>query len=291
MGKTANYIMAYGSKLYIVVDKEATIWVCDKQTLKVTNQISTTTLLGATDGQSPRAAIGHDGKIFFTCYGASLDGGNGIVAAVDTVSYAKQQTYTVGSYPDGLTLCGGYIFVANSDYGANVKPSLSKIDLKAGTVSEIKDAAITNPMQIVTVGNDVYYLDYGTYDENWNQTGQGVRKVTLSGQVTKIIDGTVMGTDGKRIFTANAPYGGDANYYIYDTATGTTSTWTPDDVDAALIAADPVTGNIFVTSYSKNPDTGYTAYNLPTYTNQYDAKGQVREKVREHCHRCHRSRV
>jgi hypothetical protein len=122
-------------------------------------------------------------------------------------------------------------------------------------------------------------LDYGTYDENWNQTGQGVRKVTLSGQVTKIIDGTVMGTDGKRIFTANAPYGGDTNYYIYDTTTGTTSTWTPDDVNyPALIAADPVTGNIFIASNSKDPDTGRTSYALPTYTNQYDANGKFVKK-------------
>ena len=42
VGKTANYITAYGSKLYIVVDGEATIWVCNKQTLKVEKQISTT---------------------------------------------------------------------------------------------------------------------------------------------------------------------------------------------------------------------------------------------------------
>jgi len=279
VGKTANYIMTNGEKLYIVVDAEATIWVCDKQTLKVTKQISTTALLGSTDGKSPRAAIGHDGKVYFTCYGASTDGGNGIVAAIDTISFAKQQTYTVGSYPDGLTLCGGYIYVANSDYGNNVKPSLSKIDLAAGTVAEVKDAAITNPMQICTIGNDVYYLDYGTYDENWNQTGQGVRKVTLSGQVTKICGGTTMGTDGKRIFAADAPYGGEPKYYIYDAATGVTTEWTPADIFApALIAADPVTGNIFVTSYSKNPDTGYTAYNLPTYTNQYDAKGNFVKK-------------
>ena len=281
VGKTANFITAYGSKLYIVVDAEATIWVCNKQTLKVEKQISTTQLLGDKDGLSPRAAIGYDGKIYFTCYGKSYDGDNGIVAAIDTVNFAKQQTYTVGSYPNGLALLGDNIFVTNSDYGNGMKPSLSKIDLKSGNVSEIKDAAITNPMEILTAGDAVYFLDYGTYDESWKQTGAGVRKVTLDGKVTKVVDGTAMASDGKKIYTVNAPYLGDGiNYYIYDIATGTSKTWEPADIfSPAMIAADPVTGNIFVVSYQENPNKpGKAGYALPTYTNQYDAAGNFVKK-------------
>ncbi len=280
VGKTANYITAYGQKLYIVVDGEATIWVCNKQTLKIEKQISTTELLGEADGVSPRSAIGYDGKLYVTCYGASTTGGNGIVAVLDTVAFAKQQTYAVGSYPNGLTVCGGYLFVTNSDYGNNVKPSLSKIDLKSGAVSEIKDEVITNPMEILTAGDAVYYLDYGTYDENWNQSGAGVRKVTLDNKVTKVVDGTAMGSDGKKIYTVNAPYGGSGtNYLIYDTTTGATTTWEPADIfSPAMIAADPVTGNIFIVSYQKNPDTGYAGYALPSYTNQYDANGNFVKK-------------
>ena len=281
IGKTGNHISAYGSKLYIVVDGEATIWVCNKQTLKIVKQISTTQLLGDKDGLSPRAAIGYDGKIYFTCYGKSYDGDNGIVAAIDTVNFAKQQTSTVGSYPNGLALLGDNIFVTNSDYGSCVKPSLSKIDLKSGNVTEIKDAAITNPMEILTAGDAVYFLDYGTYDESWKQTGAGVRKVTLDGKVTKVVDGTAMASDGKKIYTVNAPYLGDGiNYYIYDIATGTSKTWEPADIfSPAMIAADPVTGNIFVVSYQENPNKpGKAGYALPTYTNQYDAAGNFVKK-------------
>lgn len=281
IGKTGNHISAYGSKLYIVVDGEATIWVCNKQTLKIEKQISTTQLLGDKDGLSPRAAIGYDGKIYLACYGKSYDGENGIVAAIDTVNFAKQQTYTVGSYPNGLALLGDNIFVTNSDYGSCVKPSLSKIDLKAGTVSEIKDATITNPMEILTAGDAVYFLDYGTYDESWKQTGAGVRKVTLDGKVAKVVDGTAMASDGKKIYTVNAPYLGDGiNYYIYDIATGTSKTWEPADIfSPAMIAADPVTGNIFVVSYQENPNKpGKAGYALPTYTNQYDAAGNFVKK-------------
>ena len=280
VGKTANYITAYGSKLYIVVDAEATIWVCNKQTLKIEKQISTTQLLGETDGISPRSALGYDGKLYFACYGNSTNNGNGIVAVIDTINFAKQKTYEVGSYPNGLALCGDNLFVTNSDYGNNKKPSLSKIDLKSGIVTEIKDEAITNPMEILTAGDAVYYLDYGTYDTNWNQTGAGVRKVTLDGKVTKVVDGTAMCTDGKKIYTVNAPYGaGTTTYPIYDIATGATTTWEPADIfSPAVIAADPVTGNIFIVSYQKNPDTGYAGYALPSYTNQYNAQGKLVKK-------------
>ena len=281
VGKTANYITTYGSKLYIVVDGEATIWVCNKQTLKIEKQISTTALLGETDGVSPRAAIGYDGKLYFACYGASTNGNNGIVAAIDTINFAKQQTFSVGSYPNGVALLNGNLFVTNSDYGNNVKPSLSKIDLKSGNVTEIKDATITNPMEILTAGDAVYFLDYGTYDANWNQTGAGVRKVTVDGKVSKVVDGTSMCSDGKKIYTVNAPYGGSGtNYYIYDITTGSSKTWEPANIfSPALIAADPITGNIFVVSYQENPDKpGKVGYALPTFTNQYDAKGNFVKK-------------
>lgn len=281
VGKTANYITAYGSKLYIVVDGEATIWVCNKQTLKIEKQISTTALLGEADGVSPRAALGYGGKLYFACYGKSKDGENGIVAAIDTINFAKQQTYAVGSYPNGLALLNDNIFVTNSDYGSGNKPSLSKIDLKSGNVTEIKDAAITNPMEILTAGDAVYFLDYGQYEAGtWKQVGAGVRKVTLDGKVTKVVDGTAMGSDGKKIYTVNAPYlGNGINYYIYDVATGTSKTWEPADVfSPAMIATDPITGNIFIVSYQQDPNTGYAGYALPTYTNQYDAQGNFVKK-------------
>ena len=269
VGKTANFITTYGSKLYIVVDGEATIWVCNKQTLKIEKQLSTIELLGEKDGLSPRCAVGYDGKLYFACYGKSFDGDNGIVAAIDTVNYAKQQTYTVGSYPNGVALCGGYLFVTNSDYGMS------------GVVTEIKNDVITNPMEILTVDNAVYFLDYGTYDASWNQTGAGVRKVTLDGQVTKVVDGTAMCTDGKKIYTVNAPYGaGTITYPIYNIATGETTTWEPKGIfSPALIAADPVTGNVFVVSYQENPDKpGKAGYALPSYTNQYNAQGDFVKK-------------
>lgn len=280
VGKTANYIIDYGSKLYIVVDAEATIWVCDKATLSVVKQIKTTELLGDKDGVSPRAAVGMNGKLYVTLYGDSYNGGNGIVAAIDTLTFDKWTTYAVGSYPDGLTVANGCIYVANSDFGNGKKPSISKVNPETAEVTEIKDETITNPMHMLTVGSDVYCLDYGTYDEFWNQTGAGVRKITASGEVSKVVDGTAMCTDGKKIYTVNAPYGAaEITYLIYDAATGATTNWSPQGIfSPAVIAADPVTGNIFIVSYQENPETGYAGYALPSYTNQYDADGKLVKK-------------
>jgi hypothetical protein len=277
LGKTANFALVYGQKLYIAVDGENTIWVCDKNTLKTIKQINTVELLGETNGISPRAMIGYNDQLLFSLYG---NGEKGLVAAVDTVNFQLRATYPTGRYTDGITIAGNYLFAANSSYGDGTAPSITKCDLKTGNTQLLTGSDITNPMHMLTVGNDAYFLDYGEYDELWNQVGAGVRRVTQDGTVTRVIDGTAMCTDGKRIFTVNAPFGGsETTYLIYDTTTGQTKSWTPSDIfSPAAIAADPVTGDIFVISYSKNEDTGYPGYNLPSYVNQYGADGSFKKR-------------
>ena len=277
LGKTANFALVYGQKLYIAVDGENTIWVCDKNTLRSIRRISTTDLLGTTLGISPRAMASYEGQVFFSCYG---DKANGVVAAMDTINYKLTKTYTAGSYSDGIAIANDKLYVANSDYGKGMNPSITVHDLKTGATNELKGADITNPMQMMTVGGNAYFLDYGSYDSSWNQVGAGVRQISADGTVKRVVDGTAMGSDGKRIYTANAPYGGNGvNYLIYDTTTGQTKSWEPNDIfSPAAIAADPVSGDVFVISYTENPDTHYPAYNMPTYVNQYSADGTFKKR-------------
>ena len=277
LGKTANFALVYGQKLYIAVDGENTIWVCDKNTLRSIRRISTTDLLGTTLGISPRAMASYEGQVFFACYGHKA---NGVVAAMDTINYKLTKTYTAGSYSDGIAIANDKLYVANSDYGKGMNPSITVHDLKTGATNELKGADITNPMQMMTVGGNAYFLDYGSYDSSWNQVGAGVRQISADGTVKRVVDGTAMGSDGKRIYTANAPYGGNGvNYLIYDTTTGQTKSWEPNDIfSPAAIAADPVSGDVFVISYTENPDTHYPAYNMPTYVNQYSADGTFKKR-------------
>ena len=85
-----------------------------------------------------------------------------------------------------------------------------------------------------------------------------------------------MCSDGSKIYTVNAPFGGSGiNYLIYDIASGKTTSWNPDKVfSPAMIAADPNNGDIFIVSYAEDPDTGYPSYKLPSYTNHYNSAGQ-----------------
>lgn len=278
LGLTANDAMVYGEKLYIFVTNENTIEVCDRKTLSSIKQIKTVDLLGV-QGSQPRHGFADDGKIYVSFFG---DGSqpNGIVAAIDTLNFGVADTYEVGSYPEGLAVSGGYLYVANSDYGYG-NASISKINLKLKKDTPIKHADINNPCTMFLLNNDLYVLDYGTYDEYWNQVGAGVRKVTTSGSVTKVADATFMGTDGKSIYYVNSPYGASTtNFGKYDVQTGqvTPMSYEGEIFSPAAISADPNTGEIFVASLTKNPETGYANYSAPGYLNRYDANGKLIKK-------------
>ena len=223
LGLTANDAMVYGEKLYIFVTNENTIEVCDRKTLSSIKQIKTVDLLGV-QGSQPRHGFGDDGKIYVSFFG---DGSqpNGIVAAIDTLNFGVADTYEVGSYPEGLAVSGGYLYVANSDYGYG-NASISKINLKLKKDTPIKHA-------------------------------------------------------DKSIYYVNSPYGASTtNFGKYDVQTGqvTPMSYEGEIFSPAAISADPNTGEIFVASLTKNPETGYANYSAPGYLNRYDANGKLIKK-------------
>lgn len=271
LGNTPNDAIVHGSKLYIAVTGENTIEVVDRNTLK-SEQIKTTELMGDDKGKQPRRLAAGGKYVYVSTF-------DGYVAQIDTTDYTLANIYQAGSYPEGLALQGSYLYVANSDYGNGVNPSLSCIDLNTGTVTDFKDALIMNPTGFATIGNNLYILDAGRYDENWNQTDAGVRLIQ-NGNVTKVVDATMMAVDAQRglIYTVNAPYTYPATpvtYNIYDISTGETKTFVSgDDIEyPAAIAVDEVSGDVYVTSYKIDPDTGYADYFNDGYVNQYKADG------------------
>ena len=272
LGMTANDGIFYGSKLYIVVDNENTIFVCNKNNMKIIKRISTTDMLGAEAGISPRHIIADGGSLYFTTYG-------NVVAKIDTTAFTLQKTYNVGSYPEGLAITDdGNLYVCNSDYG-NGNASLSKINLSTGNVTEIKDELINNPNSIVASGNDIYYLDYGKYDDSWNQIEgtTGVRKVTAAGAVSKVCEGTTMGYANGIIYTASAPFGATGvDFYSYNIATGQSQKLN-DKIDIAhpaAIGVDPVSGDIFIAA--QQDKGGYASYKDPCTVTHYGADFSVK---------------
>lgn len=274
LGLTPNDLLVHGSKVYIVVNGEHTIEVADAKTLRSLKQIKTTDLLGNDNGHDPRCLTAYGDRVYFSTYG-------GVVAAIDTIGYELQETYTAGSYPEDIMIVNGYLYVANSDYGNNTAPSISRINLRTGEDAKIENSLITNPQKFYYANGNVYFLDYGTYDSNWNQVGAGVRQVFPNGEVVKAFDATAADQYGDTFYFYNAPYGGSTTTYgTYSANTGVRPLNLEGLFSPAAIGVDPVNGYLFVASLTKNEDTGYPNYRANGYVNQYSLDGTlVKEKI------------
>ena len=281
LGGTPNDVLVYGQKVYIVGSDENTIFVLDARNSKELKKVSTTDLLGEAAGKGPRRIVAFDGKVYFTTYG---DGDKGSVAAIDTTSFTLQKQYQVGSYPEGLTF--GIddtntvtLYVANSDYSKG-NGSISKIDITSGNVTNTEFEKVKNPMEIAVSSDVLYVLDYGYYDDDYTQHDAGVYKISGNSVSLVVPNATGMAASGYYIFTFNDPYGGTtgSSYSVYDILSNSTVKLNLSGdsehqiVSPAAIAVDPITGNIFIASRQKDPDTGYPA-NLPGFVNVYQGYG------------------
>lgn len=269
LGLTPNDLLVYGSKVYIAVNGEHLVWVADAKTLRVLEKIETTKMLGEEKGHDPRCLAAYDGRIYYSTYG-------GVVAAIDTIDFTLQETYTAGSYPEDIMILNGYLYVANSDYGNNKNASISKIDLRTGEGAEYKDALITNPQKFYYANGNVYFLDYGTYDSSWNQKDAGVRQMFSNGEVSKAFDATAVDLYGDIFYFYNAPYGtSEINYGTYSATSGVKPLNLEGLASPAAIGVDPLKGYLFVASLTINPDTGYPNYRANGYVNQYALDGTL----------------
>lgn len=283
LGNTANDGIVYGNKIYLAVDQSNTIEVIDKKTKQSIKQIKTTELLGNAGGVEPRHIIADGGKVYFTTYG-------GYVAAVDTTSFVLQKKWQVGSYPEGLVIGNGNLYVANSNYGAG-GGNISCINLSNDNVETKNIEGVNNPTSIYYASNVLYVLDNPVYGPapDYATTGENaLRAVSFAeGKSQKVADGNyaVCVTPGATtrtpqlvrsyFFVLNAPYGGTPSVSVL--AAGSTQpqalTLSEMPVSPCGIFADPLNGHIFVLSY-KMGDKGTPDYNGNGYVVEYDSAGQ-----------------
>ena len=284
LGDTANDGIVYGNKIYLAVDKENTIEVIDKTTKKSIKQINTTELLGKAEGADPRHIIADGGKVYFTTYG-------GYVAAVDTTDFALQKKWQVGSYPEGLVIGKGNLYVANSNYGAG-GGNISCINLANDNVETKNIEGVNNPTSIYYAAGLLYVLDNQYYDASFNAYGENSLRTVEFAQGTsqKVADGnyaacvttgaaTTARTSVEKVrphfFVLNAPYGGTPSVSVF--VAGITQpqpmTLSEMPVSPCGIFADPLNGHIFVLSYRLG-DSGYADYNGNGYVVEYDSAGQ-----------------
>ena len=284
LGNIANDGIVYGNKIYLAVDKENTIEVIDKTTKKSIKQINTTDLLGNAEGADPRHIIADGGKVYFTTYG-------GYVAAVDTTDFALQKKWQVGSYPEGLVIGKGNLYVANSNYGAG-GGNISCINLSNDNVETKNIEGVNNPTSIYYAAGLLYVLDNQYYDASFNAYGENTLRTVEFAQGTsqKVADGnyaacvttgaaTTARTSVEEVrphfFVLNAPYGGTPSVSVF--VAGITQpqpmTLSEMPVSPCGIFADPLNGHIFVLSYRLG-DSGYADYNGNDYVVEYDSAGQ-----------------
>lgn len=284
LGNTANDGIVYGNKIYLAVDQSNTIEVIDKKTKQSIKQIKTTELLGKAEGADPRHIIADGGKVYFTTYG-------GYVAAVDTTDFALQKKWQVGSYPEGLVIGKGNLYVANSNYGAG-GGNISCINLSNDNVETKNIEGVNNPTSIYYAAGLLYVLDNQYYDASFNAYGENsLRTVSFAeGKSQKVADGnyaacvttgaaTTARTSVEKVrphfFVLNAPYGGTPSVSVF--VAGITQpqpmTLSEMPVSPCGIFADPLNGHIFVLSYRLG-DSGYADYNGNGYVVEYDSAGQ-----------------
>ena len=284
LGNTANDGIVYGNKIYLAVDQSNTIEVIDKKTKQSIKQIKTTDLLGNAEGADPRHIIADGGKVYFTTYG-------GYVAAVDTTDFALQKKWQVGSYPEGLVIGKGNLYVANSNYGAG-GGNISCINLSNDNVETKNIEGVNNPTSIYYAAGLLYVLDNQYYDASFNAYGENSLRTVEFAQGTsqKVADGnyaacvttgaaTTARTSVEKVrphfFVLNAPYGGTPSVSVF--VAGITQpqpmTLSEMPVSPCGIFADPLNGHIFVLSYRLG-DSGYADYNGNGYVVEYDSAGQ-----------------
>lgn len=282
LGDTANDGIVYGNKIYLAVDQSNTIEVIDKKTKRSIKQIKTTELLGNAEGVHPRHIIADGGKVYFTTYG-------GYVAAVDTTSFALQKKWQVGSYPEGLVIGNGNLYVANSNYGAG-GGNISCINLSNDNVETKNIEGVNNPTSIYCASNVLYVLDNPVYGPapDYAATGENaLRAVSFTeGKSQKVADGNyaVCVTPGVTtrmdvvppyyFYVLNAPFGSTPSVSVLVAGSTQAQTMTLSEmpVSPCGIFADPF-GHIFVLSYRLG-DKGNPDYNGNGYVVEYDRAGQ-----------------
>ena len=290
LGNTANDGIVYGNKIYLAVDQSNTIEVIDKKTKQSIKQIKTTDLLGKAEGAEPRHISADGGKVYFTTYG-------GYVAAVDTTSFALQKKWQVGSYPEGLVIAHGNIYVANSNYGKG-GGNISCINLSNDKVETKNIEGVNNPTSIYYASNVLYVLDNQYYDASYNAYGENaLRAVSFAeGKSQKVADGnyavcvtpgatTTARTSVEEVrpyfFVLNAPFGGTPSVSVLAAGSTQAQTMTLSEmpVSPCGIFADPLNGHIFVLSYRLG-DKGYPDYSGNGYVVEYDRDGQKQHEYK-----------
>ena len=243
LGDTANDILVYGSKMYIAVSNSNMIEVTDLHA-KSLKSISPKDDVG--QPQSPRYLYPYQGKVYVTLFDGHLaeidttameitkqtkvgpnpynicevggklyvanSGGynpvqDSTLSVIDPVTFVEEKKVVVGLNPTYVAADSqGDLYVTCAGNFADVKASVRRVDLKAGTSTEL----YTNSNITATLQDDKLYVIHSENDENWLPVN--TQFVSYDAKADKelsknfITDGTVV---DRPYYICVSPYNGD----------------------------------------------------------------------------------
>ncbi len=262
LGGTPNDAVISGDYIYIATTDENRVEIANASTMASVAYVSVT---------QPRelAASTDASKVFVSSY-------NGKVYAISTTSYELvDSSAVVGSYLEGIGVYGDYVYVCNS-YNADYTYNTNVVKLDA-ILNKVKDITVAaNPTQIEVVGDNVFVVSTGNYYDV-SAVAQQINPATDA--VSEIAPATMIAASSTRLFLVNAPWGSTPTYSYADvngTTIGSVQTWIDgaDLVSTYAMAYDYVSGWVYVTSSSEDPDYGGASYTLPGYAVVYTADGE-----------------
>lgn len=188
LGGTANDMIKYGSKIYIVVNVSSTIEIIDSKTGKSLKQIPMKT--NDNKAKQPRYAAAYGGKVYVTSF-------DDTVTRIDTASLSIDGSVQVGRDPEGICIKNNKIYVANSgglDFeSGNFDSTVSVIDIN--TFKEEKKIEVgKNPYQVFADSQGDFYVSTRAIYQGWTKvTDATLKKInTTNGSletIEKIIPG------------------------------------------------------------------------------------------------------
>lgn len=178
----------------------------------------------------------------------------------------------VGANLEGIAVAGNKLYVCNScnpDYTYNK----NVVELNANTLAKNQDIEVVdNPVDVINAGSAIFILSMGNYADK-----PATVQMLKDGQLSTIGNATMMAYNAynDQLYMINAPFGGDKEYKVYNLKNGQTTTFltNPDIFSPYSLAVNPVNGDVFITSSTKNPDTGYADYTADCKLYRYTSAG------------------
>lgn len=246
LGDTANDLLVYGSKMYIVVNVSSTIEITDLEA----GSLQTISLTRDEQPQQPRFAQPHKGKVYVTTY-------DGYVVKIDTTSLEVEGQVEVGLGAEQLSIVGDKLYTAVSGY---MTPMTKVAEVDLTTFTKTKDfEVIVAPrwMQADKNGN-LYVMSAGNYAD----IKQTVQKLDTKTGETKVIcedEYVSMTLAGDYLYIISAKTDSetwspiDAKYLKYNVETETMEEKEFVNSSVAInyptyLDVDPVTEQIYITA-------------------------------------------